>query len=147
MGPVKVSEQAVAKAVAEVSEGADHPQHVAGVVGAFMQRQRMIGHYVQSHLNEISAEGTVLVLLHASVLARAVEIAKGSVLRELGSRDLDAAAKRAAKTNQALAKEEPELSGYLEGNVTASDPTLGGRRREPAMQLLRVVVRALLDQM
>jgi hypothetical protein len=144
--PKGIPEQAVAQAVAEVSVGADHPQHVASVVGAFMRRQRMIGHYVQSHLNEISAEGTVLLLLHASVLARSVEIARGRPLRELGARELDVAARRAPKDNAKLAEEEPELIGYLEGNLTADDPTLGGARRARAMELLRVITRALLDE-
>jgi len=144
---VKVPEKAVAQAVREVSEGADHPQHVAGIVGQFMRRQRMIGHYVQSHMNEISAEGTVLVLLHGSVIARACEVAAGRPLKELGSRDLDTAARNAPATNEVLAKEEPELMGYLEGNVTNDDPTLGGPRRPRAMALLRVITRALLDQL
>lgn len=143
---MKVTEKAVGKAVAEVSEGADHPQHVAGVVGMFMRRQRMIGHYVQSHLKEISPEGTVLLLLHASVLARAVEVAGGRPLREIGARELDAASPAERTTNEALAKEEPELIGYLEGNIPVDDPTLGGKRRPQAMALLRVILRALVDQ-
>lgn len=144
---MRVPEQAVAQAVTEVSQGADHPQHVAGVVGQFMRRQRMIGHYVQSHMNEITAEGTVLTLLHASVIARACEVAAGRPLKELGARDLDAAARKAPSSNEALAQEEPELIGYLEGNVAADDPTLGGGRRPRAMALLRVIARALLDQL
>jgi hypothetical protein len=144
---VRVPEKAVAQAVSEVSEGADHPQHVAGVVGQFMRRQRMIGHYVQSHMNEISAEGTVLALLHASVIARACEVAAGRALKELSSRDLDVAARNAPPSNDALAKEEPELMGYLEGNLTNDDPTLGGARRPSAMALLRVITRALLNQL
>jgi hypothetical protein len=144
---VRVPEKAVAQAVREVSEGADHPQHVAGVVGAFMRRQRMIGHYVQSHMNEITAEGTVLVLLHASVIARACEVAAGRPLKELSTRDLDVAARNAPASNDALAKEEPELMGYLEGNVPQDDPTLGGGRRPPAMALLRVITRSLLNQL
>jgi hypothetical protein len=144
---VKVSEQALAKAVAEVSEGAEHPQHVASVVGAFIRRQRMVGHYVQSHLSELSPEGTVVALLHASVIARAVEVAAGRPLRELGARDLDAAANAPTSTIDVLVKEEPELMGYLEGNIPADDPTLGGKRRARALALLRVITRALVDQL
>jgi hypothetical protein len=144
---VKVPEKAVAQAVKEVSEGADHPQHVAGIVGQFMRRQRMIGHYVQSHMNEMTAEGTVLTLLHASVIARACEVAAGRPLKELGARDLDLAARNAPASNDLLAKEEPELMGYLEGNIPNEDPTLGGARRPRAMALLRVITRALLDQL
>jgi hypothetical protein len=144
---VKVPEKAVAQAVREVSEGADHPQHVAGVVGAFIRRQRMIGHYVQSHLHDLSPEGTVVALLHASVIARAVEVSAGRPLKELGARDLDAAANGPGSTTTALVKEEPELLGYLEGNIPADDPTLGGKRRAQAMALLRVITRALVDQL
>ncbi len=142
---MKVTSEHVAEVVAEVSSGAEDPQHVAQVVGAFMQRQPLIGHYVSAHNRELGLEGVVLTLLHASVLARAVEVASGRPLPPLSARALDLAARSPGAKEAALAKEEPELAGYLSGNLTADDPTLGGARRAVALELLGIIARALLD--
>ena len=140
---MKISEKHVGQAVAEVEKGADDSRHVASVVGAFMQRQPMIGHYVQAHTSEVGLEGMVLVLLHASVLARAVEIGMGKRLKVLQARDLDVATGR--HDVAVLKKEQPELVTYLETNVSAEDPTLGGKKRKVALELLHTVLRAILD--
>src|SRR5438874_1620835 len=42
----------------------------------FIQIQPTVGHYVSAHSNELGLEGVVLTLLHASVLARAVDLAQ-----------------------------------------------------------------------
>jgi hypothetical protein len=128
---VIVTEKHVAEVVKEVSAGAEDPQHVASLVGAFMQVQPTIGHYVSAHSNELGLEGVVLTLLHASVLARAVRF-----------EDLDAA----ARPSPPLQESEPELAGYLSGNISSEDATLGGKRREIALQLLDVIGRALLER-
>jgi hypothetical protein len=141
---VIVKEHHVAAVVKEISSGAEDPQHVASLVGLFMQIQPTVGHYVSAHSNELGLEGVVLTLLHASVLARAVELAQGRRLRAVRFEDLDVAAR--AGNGTPLADEEPELAGYLEGNIVADDPTLGGARRELALRVLAVVARALLDQ-
>jgi hypothetical protein len=141
---VTVKEQHVATVVKEVSAGADDPQHVASVVGAFMQLQPTVGHYVSAYSRELGLEGVVLTLLHASVLARAVELALGRRLRAVRFDDLDAAAR--GGNDRPLADEEPELWGYVEGNVTVEDATLGGARRKAALEVLAVIARALLDQ-
>ncbi len=138
---MKVSEAHVARVVAEASQGASDPNHTASLVGAFMQKQPTIGHYVLSHRAEIGAEGTVLALLHASVLARCVEVARGKPLRAATARELDGA----AKTNT-LAGDEPHLQAYLDGNLSDDDPTLDGARRAVALDLLRTIARALLSQ-
>ena len=139
-----VKSEHVERAVAEVSAGAGRSEHVAEVVGGFMRRQPMIGHYVQAHRTELgSVEGVVLALLHAHVVARCVEVARGRVLRPVSAADLDAAAKAG---RPALASTEPELDGYLEGNVVKDDPTLG-KVRDQALSLLRLVARAILDQL
>lgn len=143
---MKVTSEHVAEVVAEVSSGAEDPQHVAQVVGAFMQRQPLIGHYVSAHNRELGLEGVVLTLLHASVLTRAVEVARGRPMPALKARDLDLAAKSPGMSEAALAAEEPELFGYLTGNLAADDPTLGGARRPVALELLRIIARALLDR-
>ena len=139
-----VKEQHVATVVQEVSSGAEDPQHVASLVGAFMQIQPTIGHYVSAHSNELGLEGVVLTLLHAAVMARAVELAMGRRLRVVRFEDLDAAARDGA--GRALAESEPELAGYLEGNIAVDDATLGGARRATALRVLGVVAYALLDQ-
>jgi hypothetical protein len=141
---VIVKEHHVAAVVKEISNGAEDPQHVASLVGLFMQIQPTVGHYVSAHSNELGLEGVVLTLLHASVLARSVELANGRRLRAVRFEDLDVAAR--SGNGSPLSDEEPELAGYLEGNIAADDPTLGGARRELAMRVLSVVARALLDQ-
>lgn len=140
-----IGSQVVADVVAEISAGAVDPQHVARVVGAFMQRQPLVGHYVQAHQRELGLEGVVLTLLHASVLDRCVEHARGRRTPPLKAPDLDRAARSPGAAPAALAAEEPELMGYLDGNVSADDPTLGGQHREVALGLLRTIARALLD--
>lgn len=139
-----VQEQHVAAVVKEVSAGAEDPQHVASLVGAFMQIQPTVGHYVSAHSNELGLEGVVLTLLHASVLARAVELGVGKRLRAIRFEDLDASAKHGG--GRALVDEEPELAGYLEGNLDPKDPTLAGGKRDVAMRVLAVIARAYLDQ-
>jgi hypothetical protein len=141
---VIVKEQHVASVVKEVSAGAEDPQHVASLVGAFMQIQPTVGHYVSAHSNELGLEGVVLTLLHASVMARAVEMALGRRLRAIRFEDLDASAKSSG--GRALGDEEPELAGYLEGNLDPKDPTLAGGKRDVALRVLAVVARAYLDQ-
>jgi hypothetical protein len=142
-----ISEEVVARVVAEVSSGADDPQHVSALVGGFMQAQPIIGHYVSSHSAELSLEGVVLVLLHASVVARCVELQAGRTLRALKPNLLDAAARSPARDEKTLVRDEPALMSYLHGNVTDEDATLGGARRKEALDLLYVITRALLDQL
>jgi hypothetical protein len=141
---VRVSETQVAQVVAEISSGAGDPQHVASLVGAFMQRQPTIGHYVSAHAGELSLEGVVLTLLHAAVLARCVELAAGRRLGAVGVAELDAAATRGVD-ERALVEAEPELHGYLVGNLAPDDATLGGPRRAVALKLLSTIAAALLD--
>jgi hypothetical protein len=134
----------VEKVVAEISAGAEDPSHVSSVVGAFMQKQPLVGHYVSAHAKELSLEGVVLTLLHATVIARCVERASGRRLRVLQAQDLDGASREA--TVEALGKSEPALHGYLVGNLAEDDPTLGGARRGEAFKLLAIIARAFLDQ-
>jgi hypothetical protein len=142
---VIVNERHVAHVVKEVSAGAEDPQHVASLVGAFMQIQPTVGHYVSAHSTELGLEGVVLTLLHAAVMARAVETALGRRLRAVRFEDLDSAAKSGA-TPTALAESEPELAGYLEGNLDPKDPTIGGGKRDVALRVLAVVARTYLEQ-
>lgn len=139
---VKVKAEHVARVVEEVSQGSEDPQRVASLVGGFMREQPMIGHYVSSYSNQLGLEGVVLALLHAHVIARCVEIARGQRLRLVAAPDLDAAAR---SNRGALAGDEPELDGYLSGNIPEADPTLGPHR-DTALGLLRLVARALVEQ-
>ena len=137
-----VREQHVALVVKEISAGAEDPQHVASLVGAFIQVQPTVGHYVSAHSKELGLEGVVLTLLHAAVLTRCIETAAGRRMRAVRFEDLDVAAKSSAP----LSESEPELAGYLSSNISTEDATLGGKRRELALKLLDVVGRALLDR-
>src|SRR5690242_16133028 len=90
---MRITDEQVAKVVAEISAGAADPQHVAMVVGAFIQVQPAIGQYVSAHSRDLGLEGVVLTLLHASVLGRCVELQLGRRLRAAKMSDLDAAAR------------------------------------------------------
>ena len=140
-----ISEDEVARVVEEVSDGAGDPQHVSALVGAFMQLQPLVGHYVSSHSKELSLEGVVLVLLHASVILRCVELHAGRSLRPLKPNELDAAARSDKRDEPTLTREEPALMSYLLANVSDDDPTLGGARRKEALSLLFTISRALVD--
>ena len=140
-----VKEQHVAAVVKEVSAGAEDPQHVASLVGAFMQIQPTVGHYVSAHSNELGLEGVVLTLLHAvGAGARRRAGARPAAARGAlrGSRQRG----QRGATRRALADDEPELAGYLEGNLDPKDPTLGGGKRDVALRVLAVVARAYLEQ-
>src|SRR3954454_6247871 len=136
-----VTEEAVARVVSEVSAGAEDPRHVSALVGGFMQEQPLVGHYVSSHAKELSLEGVVLVLLHAAVVARCVELHAGRDLRPLKPNELDAAARSQGRDEKTLTKAEPALMSYILGNVTDEDPTLGGKRQKEALSLLFVLTR------
>jgi hypothetical protein len=141
-----VTEDTVSRVVAEVSAGAEDPRHVSALVGAFMQDQPLVGHYVSSHSKELTLEGVVLTLLHASVVARCVETHAGRDLRPLKPAELDAAARKKDIDEASLTKSEPALMSYLLGNIPPEDATLGGARRSDALKLLFVLTRAFLDQ-
>ena len=79
-------------------------------------------------------------------MARAVEMARGRRLRAVRFEDLDAAARAMSGAKRALAEEEPELAGYLEGNLDPEDPTLAGDKRDLALRVLAVIAHAYLDQ-
>ena len=134
-----ISNADLERVVADVSSGAADPNHVAMVVGELMRRQPAIGHYVQGHGKELSLEGAVITLLHAAVLVRAVEVSHGRALPKLDFRMLD----RATRYPGALA-DEPALASYVDSNVTADDPMLGGPRRDVARAILDVIARAIL---
>jgi hypothetical protein len=143
---VKVTAEHVARAVAEVEQGSEDPQHVATLVGAFMQEQPMIGHYVSSFARELGLEGVVLTLLHAHVVARCVEIAAGRPLRAVVAPELDAAAKAPRGADgRADSPDVAELHAYLDGNIAPDDATLGPHR-DTALRVLGIVTRALYDQ-
>jgi hypothetical protein len=141
-----VSDDEVGRVVTDVSAGADDPRHVSALVGSFMQEQPLVGHYVSSHSKELSVEGVVLVLLHASVVARCVELHAGRSLRPLKPNELDAAARSTSRDEATWTREEPHILGYLLGNIPEDEPTLGGKRRQEALDILFLITRAFLDQ-
>ena len=63
-------------------------------------------------------------------MARAIELAGGRRLRAVRFDDLDVAAKTSAVTRSPT--REPELAGYLEGNLDPANPTLAAGKREVA---------------
>ncbi len=143
---MKISSQQVEQVVTAISAGAGDPQHVAVLVGEFMQSQPMVGHYVTAQLDDFANEGVVLMLLHAAVVGRMCEVARGRKLLPLSASDLDRADSSGRALKKTFDRDEPEVASYLEGNVTVEDATLGGKRRDAALHSLRVIARALLDQ-
>lgn len=134
-----ISSKAVERVVEDISSGASDPNHVASLVGELMRAQPAIGHYVQGHARELTVEGTVVVLLHAAVVVRCVEASRKQMLRRLDFRMLDLAASQPG----ALAL-EPALGSYVDSNVTADDPLLGGARLATARAILDTIARAAL---
>ena len=124
----------------DISAGASDPNHVAAVVGDLMQRQPAVGHYVQGHGVELSLEGTVMLLLHAAVLLRCIDVANARVAPRLDFRALDRAAR--APSVEAIFDEQPALASYVDSNLDAKDPLLGGARRPLARRLIAVVLNA-----
>jgi hypothetical protein len=137
-----ISSAQVERVVSDISSGAADPNHVATVVGGLMQRQGAIGHYVQGHARELSLEGTVMLLLHAAVLIRCVETAMGRDIPRLDFRALDRAAR--AENVEHIFVMQPALASYVDSNVVAEDPTLGGARLPVARRILAVLMNAIL---
>ncbi len=131
----------VESVVAEVSAGASDPNQLATVVGGLMQRQGAIGHYVQGHSRELSLEGTVMLLLHTAVLVRCVEVASGRDVPRLDFRALDRAAQ--APDVEHIFEAQPALASYVDSNIVADDPTLGGDRRPVARRILAILLNAI----
>ena len=134
-----ISSKAVERVVEDISSGASDPNHVASLVGELMRAQPAVGHYVQGHARELTVEGTVVVLLHAAVVVRCIEASRKQMLRRLDFRMLDLAASQPG----ALAL-EPALASYVDSNVTADDPLLGGGRLPTARAILDTIARAAL---
>jgi hypothetical protein len=97
---------------------------------------RPLGVYVSNYSDELAFEGVALALLHASAVARAIELAAGRRLRQVSLEDLDAATHSEGK----LADEEPALARHLEYYI-AEDSTIGGAKRPTALRVLTVVAR------
>jgi hypothetical protein len=141
---MQVSEEVLAQVVSEVSAHHANPRYVEETVGAFMRRQPIVGNYIAAHQRELGVEGVVLVLLHAAILARAVERLAGRKLGPLDPGRLDLAARRRASDADFRA-EQPAVADYLGANV-ADDATLAApERRAEALSLLRVVTLAFAD--
>jgi hypothetical protein len=134
-----VSDEVVAEIIDAMSEGAERQDHVASVVGTFIQTQPMIGHYVQAHAKDLGLEGVVLTLLHVAIIAACIERARGRDLRKLTSKQLDLVTKEKRTLD-----DEPALASYLESNLDPKDPTLGGKKFALAESLLHTAARALL---
>ncbi|HJZ85717.1 MAG TPA: hypothetical protein VKN99_11135 [Polyangia bacterium] len=141
-----VAEEVLAQVVTEVSQSHGNPRFVEETVGAFMRRQPIVGNYIASHQGELGVEGVVLTLLHAAIVARAVERAAGRKLPALEARHLDAAAQRGPNVD-GFRSAQPAIYDYLGANV-ADDATLATpERRDQALLLLRVVSAAMAEQL
>jgi hypothetical protein len=139
-----VSEDVLAQVVSEVSASNSNPRFVEETVGAFMRRQPIVGNYVASYHQELGVEGVVLVLLHAAIVARAVERAAGRRLQVIDPAMLDSVVKRAANDTE-FAKDQPALRDYLGANVAEDAAFATPVKRDQALYLLRVVASALAD--
>ena len=100
----------------------------------------MLGHYVQAYSKDLGLEGVVLTLLHVAIIAACVERARGRDLRRLTSKQLGPRSRKRSTRSD----DEPALAAYLESNLDAKDPTLGGKKFALANRLLSTAARALL---
>src|SRR5262245_35380362 len=140
---MKIREETIAKVVAEVSKGGGNPRYVEQTVGSFMRQQHIVGNYISAHEGDLGVEGVVLVLLHASVLLRAVEREAGAPLPVLNPSALDAAAQKPPSA-ETFAAEQPAIADYLGANVGEDGALAQAKQRNEAMSLLRVVAQALV---
>ena len=138
-----VSEGVIAGVVKAVSEQPANPNFVQETVGAYMRRQPIVGNYVAAHQSELGVEGVVLVLLHAAILARAVESELGRNLPQLTAQQLNEVSSRAGDES-GFGDEQPAIFDYLVANV-ADDATLKtAAQKARGLYLLRVAALAMV---
>src|SRR5689334_9131020 len=92
-----LSESDLEGVVLELSRGGKGPGGVDQLVDRFLRQQKLIGHYVASYGKELGVEGIGRIILHAAVIARALERASKRPLAQLTAPELDRASARAKK--------------------------------------------------
>lgn len=112
-----ISEEAVTKVVADVSERMKDPNYAQVAVGHFVQAHPAISQYLSAKMTSLGGgEAVIHAVFHAELLAEAFRRDLGrDILPSVEFPDLDATA--GANALDRLAEAEPSLAGYLSANV------------------------------
>lgn len=137
---MKVSEQAVEKVVAEAAAHIAEENYISVQVGRMRSDQPHITQYVIAHQAELTVEGVVTTLFHASIVHRSLCEALGRSPGVVDFAALDRAASAVASLEK-LADEEPHLASYVASNIDLATP----KANEVASKVLAHVGKALAD--
>ena len=74
---MSISEESIAKVVADASSKMHQPEYISSQVDRFMGAQPQISQYVISHSDELTVEGVVTVLFHSALIMESVSRSKG----------------------------------------------------------------------
>jgi hypothetical protein len=134
-----VTEECIAEVVSQASAQLHDPKYITGRVDRLMSAQPAVSQYVVAHQAELTVEGVVSVLFHASLMLEAVQRGKGRSPDRLSYADLDAAARKTPSA-EVLSKAEPNLASYIATNL---DLEGGEQRNTVARKILAHVAAAM----
>ena len=137
---MKVSEQAIEKVVSEAAAHIAEENYISVQVGRMRSDQPHITQYVIAHQAELTVEGVVTTLFHASLLHRSLCEAHGRSPAVVDFAALDRAASAVASL-EAFADEEPHMASYVASNIDLPTP----KANEVASKVLAHVGKALAD--
>lgn len=136
-----ISESCITEVVTEASLKMQQAEYIRDQVDRFMGAQPEISRYVMSRASQLTVEGVVTVLFHASLIHESVARSRGRPPALVSARQLRVAA-TATPALETLADEEPGLASYIASNTDL------GRGQFPdalAHSLLAHVARALTE--
>ena len=137
---MKVHEQAIEKVVTEAAAHIAEEHYISAQVGRMRSEQPHITQYVIAHQAELSVEGVVTTLFHASILQRGLIEAMGRSPATVDFSALDRAANAVASLEQ-FSEEEPHLASYVASNIDLASKAAN----EVASKVLAHVGKALVD--
>jgi hypothetical protein len=117
---MQVATDVVAKIVAEASTRMTEANYSAVMVGGFVRSQGPTAEYIKAHAAELGGPaGVVNTIFHAALIALCFQRGHGGrVVRKMTFEDLDRAA--VPDRDEALARLQPAIHGYIEANVEAA---------------------------
>jgi hypothetical protein len=140
LGLMKVTEIAIEKVVANAAAHIAEDNYISVQVGRMRSDQPHITQYVIAHQAELTVEGVVTTLFHASLLHRGLCEANGRSPGVVDFAALDRAATAVASLEQ-LAEEEPHMASYVASNIDLPTP----KANEVAGKVLAHIGKALAD--
>jgi hypothetical protein len=117
------------------------PEYIRDQVDRLMEAQPAISNYVMSQASQLTVEGVVMVLFHASLIHESIARSTGHAPAKVTPMQLAATAD-STSTVEALAETEPHLASYIASNT---DLGQGQFPDSVAHNLLAHVARALTE--